>query len=151
MTQNISSAIKTVQDIKDILESEDVKQLIKEMKELKKFLGRFKDINHLTDTLKQLEEMVYICKEFMTIEETAKYMGVSTSKIYKMTSGGDFTPHRITNKMVYLLRDEVNDRIRESRVPSDEEIAAKAEQEAQKYILKTKDEKGRNGRKGCRK
>lgn len=149
MSKNIIVAIKTLQDVKDLIESEDVKGLLAQMANLQSFLERFKDIDHLSSKLKELETLVYVGKEFLTIAEAAKYMGVSTSKVYKMTSSGELTVYRLTGKMVYLLRDEINAVIRKSRSATDAEIKDKAELEAQKYMLKDKAAKNSpSGKKG---
>lgn len=138
MSKNIIVAIKTLQDVKDFIESEDIKELLEQMSKLQAFLERFKDINHLSSKLREIEGLVYIGKEFLTIAEAAKYMGVSISKVYKMTSSGELVPHRLTGKMVYVLREDVNALIRKSRTATDEEIAAKADIAAQKYIQDNK-------------
>lgn len=134
MSKNIIVAIKTLQDVKELIESKDVKELLGQMARLQSFLERFKDIDHLTSKLREIEGLVYIGKEFLTIAEAAKYMGVSTSKVYKLTSGGEIPTYRLTGKMVYLLREDVNGLIRNARCASAREIAEKAELAAQKYI-----------------
>lgn len=138
MSKNIIVAIKTLQDVKDFIDSEDIRELLEQMSKLQSFLERFKDINHLSSKLREIEGLVYIGKEFLTIAEAAKYMGVSISKVYKMTSSGELVPHRLTGKMVYVLREDVNELIRKSRTATDEEIAAKADIAAQKYIQDNK-------------
>lgn len=142
MSKNIIVAIKTLQDVKELIESEDVKELLEQMKRLEDFLTRFKTLDELVRKLKEIEGLVYIGKEFLTIAEAAKYMGVSMSKVYKMTSGGELATYRLTGKMVYVLREDVNSLIRGTRKATDDEIAARAEEEARKYMQNKKDKEG---------
>lgn len=142
MSKNIIVAIKTLQDVKELIESEDVKGLLEQMKRLEDFLTRFKTLDELVRKLKEVEGLVYIGKEFLTIAEAAKYMGVSMSKVYKMTSGGELATYRLTGKMVYVLREDVNSLIRGTRKATDDEIAARAEEEARKYMQNKKDKEG---------
>lgn len=142
MSKNIIVAIKTLQDVQNLIESEDVKGILEQMKRLEEFLTRFKTLDELVRKLKEVEGLVYIGKEFLTIAEAAKYMGVKTSKVYKMTSSGELTTYRLTGKMVYVLREDVNQLIRSSRRATDDEIAAKAEEEARKYMQNKKGKEG---------
>lgn len=162
MSRNIAVAIKTLEELKAIIESKEVKKLLDRVSGLEKSLERFEDINHLIETLQEVEGLIYIGKEFLTLGEAAKYMGVSMSKVYKMTSSGKLTPYRLSTKMVFVLRDEVNDFIRSCRELSDEEIARQAEYEAERYILRSRrdmnvkddeeeDDENRRKKKGGRK
>lgn len=134
MTKNIIVAIKTLQDVKDFIESEDIKAILKQMTEVRSFLEKFKDLEHLTTKLREIEGLVYIGKEFLTIKEAAKYMGISMSTVYKLTSAGELDTYRLTGKMVYVLREDVNSLIRQNRRASESDIIAQAEREARKYI-----------------
>lgn len=72
-------------------------------------------------------------KEVMTSEETAKYMGVSLSYLYKLTSAKEI-PHfkSQTGRMCYFNRKEVEAWMQANPVKTNEQM----EQEAQAYCMK---------------
>lgn len=72
-------------------------------------------------------------KEVMTSEETAKYMGVSLSYLYKLTSNKEI-PHfkSQTGRMCYFNRKEVEAWMQANRVKTNEQN----EQEAQARCMK---------------
>lgn len=52
MSKNILVVIKTLQDVKGVIESENMRKLLALMTKPHSFLGRFKDIDQLTLTPK---------------------------------------------------------------------------------------------------
>lgn len=68
--------------------------------------------------------------EMLSTEEAAKYLGVSTSLLYKMTSRRKIRHFKPTGKLVYFKREDLDKWMRSNPVATMEEI----ENEAQQYI-----------------
>ena len=54
-----------------------------------------------------LTEIDINTKELLTIEETAQYLGISKSYLYKLTSRGAIPHYKPFGKMVYFNRKEL--------------------------------------------
>jgi len=78
----------------------------KELKEIKELLKK--------QTLQQ--------KEILTIEEASEFLGLSTSRLYKMTSNKDIPHYKPGGKKIYLNRQELEQWILNNRVDSINDI-----------------------------
>ncbi len=65
-------------------------------------------------------------KNVLTFEETATYMGVSKSHLYKLTMSRSIPHYKPRGKMVYFDREELEEWLRQNRVATSEEMEAKA-------------------------
>jgi excisionase family DNA binding protein len=63
-------------------------------------------------------------KEILTIEEASEFLGLSTSRLYKMTSNKDIPHYKPGGKKIYLKRQELELWILNSRVNSNTELEA---------------------------
>lgn len=71
-------------------------------------------------------------KEVLTSEETAKYMGISRSYLYKLTMRQEIPHFKPMGKMCYFNRKEVEEWLQTNRVATTAEI----NQQAQAYCMK---------------
>lgn len=65
-------------------------------------------------------------KEVLTFEETALYLGVSKSHLYKLTMKGEIPHFKPRGKMCYFNRLEMEAWLQRNRVATDSEISRKA-------------------------
>jgi excisionase family DNA binding protein len=59
----------------------------------------------------ELEEQILnspFCKKALTLAETARYTGLSTSQLYKMTFKGTIPHYKPRGKMIYFNREELD-------------------------------------------
>ena len=81
-------------------------------------LGRLhKDIKQLFLTMKELEEKIYTTKRVLNFEEVCRYIGISDSALYKMTSAGTIPFHKPRGKMLYFDKYEIDEWLLQSPVP----------------------------------
>lgn len=66
-------------------------------------------------------------KEVLTSDETAKYMGLSKSYIYKLTHKGEIPHYKPTGKVCYFNRREIEQWLQTNRVATSSEISQKAQ------------------------
>jgi len=78
-------------------------------------------------------------KKVLTFNETANYMGISKSCLYKMTMNRTIAHYKPNNKMIYFEREEVEAYLLSVRIKPQTEI----ETGASKYVL-TSNKKGGN-------
>lgn len=71
-------------------------------------------------------------KEVLTSEETAKYMGISRSYLYKLTMRQEIPHFKPMGKMCYFNRRELEEWLQTNRVATTAEI----NQQAQAYCMK---------------
>ena len=72
-------------------------------------------------------------KEVLTTDECAKYLGVSKSFLYKLTSGRQIPHYKSpTGKLCFFDRREVENWMKSVKVRTDQEL----EEEAQKQVKK---------------
>ncbi|WP_418512629.1 helix-turn-helix domain-containing protein [Corallibacter sp.] len=89
----------------------------KELKEIKELLKK--------QTLQQ--------KEILTIEEASEFLGLSTSRLYKMTSNKEISHYKPGGKKIYLNRQELEQWILNSRVDSINDV----DDELDSYLSRT--------------
>ena len=78
-------------------------------------------------------------KKVLTFNETANYMGISKSCLYKMTMNRTIPHYKPNGKMIYFERDEIEAYLLSVRIKPQTEI----ETGASKYVL-TSNKKGGN-------
>ncbi len=73
-------------------------------------------------------EIAHTSKEVLTSSETAKYLGISLSYLYKLTMRGEIPHTKPTGKLCFFSRPELEEWLRNTnRVASAEEIARQAD------------------------
>ena len=69
---------------------------------------------------------LFATKEVLTSEETAKYLGISRSYLYKLTMRREIPHYKPMGKMCYFNRREVEAWLQTNRVASDTELTSQA-------------------------
>lgn len=64
-------------------------------------------------------------KDILTIEEASEFLGLSTSRLYKMTSNKEIPHYKPGGKKIYLKRLELEQWITGSRVSTDDDCTLK--------------------------
>lgn len=73
-----------------------------------------------------IENLMLSQKNVLTFDETATYMGVSKSHLYKLTMGGIIPHFKPRGKMIYTDRAELEKWLLQNRITPADEIEAKA-------------------------
>lgn len=80
-----------------------------------------------------LKKQIIQQKEILTIEEASEFLGLSTSRLYKMTSNKEIPYYKPGGKKVYLNRKELEQWILNSRVASVNDL----DDELENYLSRT--------------
>lgn len=73
-------------------------------------------------------------KEVLTSRETARYLGISQSYLYKLTMRQQIPHYKPMGKMCYFNRHELEEWLQSNRIGT----AAEAAQQAQEYCMKNR-------------
>lgn len=82
------------------------------------------EIKEITDLV--IDKTLFSTKEVLTAEETARYMGISKSYLYKLTSKGEIPHYKPMGKMCFFNREEVEKWLQSNRVATSTEISDRA-------------------------
>ncbi|MDG4945115.1 helix-turn-helix domain-containing protein [Weeksellaceae bacterium KMM 9713] len=64
--------------------------------------------DQLHEIEKSLEELKSNTKEILNLEEASKYLGISKSYLYKLTSGNKITYYRPEGKLIYFRKEDLD-------------------------------------------
>ena len=79
----------------------------------------------------ELEKMLFLSKNVLSFDEASRFLNLSKSYLYKLTSGNLIPHYKPQGKMLYFEKTELEAWLRQNPVKTQAQI----EQEAQKYIL----------------
>ena len=85
----------------------------------------------IEERIEELESLVYASKNVLSFEEACKYMNLSKSYLYKLTSAQQITHYKPQGKMIYFEKDALEAWLRQNPVKTQAQIS----QEASNYIL----------------
>lgn len=81
------------------------------------------DIKLLNEIVERVSENTLFCtKEVLTAEETARYMGIKKSYLYKLTMNREIPYYKPFGKMCYFNRLELEAWLQKNRNATSEEI-----------------------------
>ena len=91
----------------------------------------------MEENLKQVADLItantiFCAKEVLTSDETARYLGISKSYLYKLTMGQKIPHYKAMGKMCYFNRLELEKWLQSNRVATEAEL----NQQAQAYCMK---------------
>jgi excisionase family DNA binding protein len=83
------------------------------------------------DQLQEVADLItaktlFCTKEVLTSDETARYMGISKSYLYKLTMRGEIPHYKPTGKICYFNRREVEEWLQQNRCATAVEITDRA-------------------------
>lgn len=73
------------------------------------------------------DRVIFTTKEVLTSDETARYMGISKSYLYKLTMTRKIPHYKPTGKICYFNRKELEEFLQSNRIATDAEISSKAQ------------------------
>lgn len=94
----------------------------------------------LEERIEELESLVYESKNVLSFEEASKFLNLSKSYLYKLTSAGLIPHYKPQGKMIYFEKNVLEEWLRQNPVKTQAQIS----QEANNYIL-THKVNGKNG------
>ena len=74
----------------------------------------------------ELESLVYASKNVLSFDEASKFLSLSKSYLYKLTSAGLIPHYKPHGKQVYFDRKEIEDWMKQNRVATNAELESQA-------------------------
>lgn len=90
--------------------------------------------NQFEKRITAIEEQLFLSKNVLSFDEASKFLNLSKSYLYKLTSGGLISHYKPQGKMLYFEKSELEAWLRQNPVKTKEQI----NQEAQRYIQSNK-------------
>lgn len=84
--------------------------------------------------VEELEKMLFLTKNVLSFDEASKFLNLSKSYLYKLTSGNLIPHYKPQGKMLYFEKADLEAWLRQNPIKTQMQI----EQEAQRYILANK-------------
>ena len=85
----------------------------------------------LEQRIEELESLVYESKNVLSFDEASKYLNLSKSYLYKLTSAQQIPHYKPQGKMIYFEKDALDAWLRQNPVKTQTQIS----QEASHYIM----------------
>ena len=85
----------------------------------------------IEERIEELENLIYLSKNVLSFEESSRFLNLSKSYLYKLTSAGVIPHYKPQGKMIYFEKTALEEWLRQNPVKTQEQIA----QEAQRYLL----------------
>lgn len=85
----------------------------------------------LEKRVEELEQMLFLTKNVLSFDEASKFLNLSKSYLYKLTSGNLIPHYKPQGKMLFFERADLEAWLRQNPIKTQAQIG----QEAQKYIL----------------
>jgi excisionase family DNA binding protein len=76
----------------------------------------------LEKRMSEIEEQLFIHKNVLSFEEASKFLNLSKSYLYKLTSGGLIPHYKPQGKMLYFEKAELEEWLRQNPVRTKQEI-----------------------------
>lgn len=72
------------------------------------------------------DKTIFCTKEVLTLDEVARYTGISRSYLYKLTMNRVIPHYKPTGKLLFFNRKEVEEWLQSNRVATSSEITSRA-------------------------
>ncbi len=126
----------------DFLKSKnEITELLDKVTLIDQQLKRFESLGELIKHMKFLEKYIFVGKEMLTPEEAARYMGISLSHLYKLTSANLLTKYKPSGKLMFLSKEEINHWMKQNEILSDEDLDNLCNKKVENYNRNRKSSK----------
>lgn len=78
-------------------------------------------IKRLNELEKLIQEQTIQNKDILSLNEAAKYLGVSKSTLYKMTFENKISYYKPSGKLIYFRKNDLDNFLLKKRIKSNEE------------------------------
>lgn len=100
----------------------DIKGIMEKMDNIQRFMLRFRTLEELIEHLKCVEKYIFYGKERLTMDESAIYLGIKKSSLYKLTSAHEITVTKPKGKLIYIEKKELDRWMGQNELLNDDEI-----------------------------
>lgn len=88
----------------------------------------------IEERVSELEQMVFMAKNVFSFDEASKFLNLSKSYLYKLTSGNLIPHYKPQGKMLYFEKEQLEEWLRQNPIKTQSQIT----REAQQYVMSNK-------------
>lgn len=121
-----------------IEDNEGLDKILAKINRLEKFMKESKNINAVIARYDELENKLFMLKDFFTLEEAAKYLNVSKRQLYYLTATNQLPHYKPNGKLIFIQREELHKWLLKHKILSEEEIATLAADRVYRMSVKNK-------------
>ena len=103
---------------------------------IEKMVLDMESITEIKARLLEMEDKLYSTKRVMNFDEVCKYIGISQSALYKMTSIGSIPFHKPRGKMLYFDKAEIDEWLLRNRNETVAEKQSRADALVSQYYAR---------------
>lgn len=89
-----------------------VEEAVGRIRLLSDFIEKHGDFADLVKDVAEIKQKIYVCRDMLTVDEAADYLGVTVGKLYKMTSRREITFYKPRGKLLYFERKDLDELLR---------------------------------------
>ena len=98
----------------------------------------------------ELEKMLFLSKNVLSFDEASKFLNLSKSYLYKLTSGNLIPHYKPQGKMLYFEKAELEAWLRQNPVKTQAQIEQEAQLQGRRQTERCHRQTQRKGRKSCK-
>ena len=101
-------------------------KILAKITRMEKFFKEYKDLNTIIARFDELQNQLYVFKDFFTLDEAAAYLKVSKRQLYYLTASKQIPHYKPNGKLIFLQREELHKWLLKHKILTDEELATLA-------------------------
>jgi excisionase family DNA binding protein len=88
----------------------------------------------IEERVSELEQMVFMAKKVFSFDEASRFLNLSKSYLYKLTSGNLIPHYKPQGKMLYFEKEQLEEWLLQNPIKTQVQIT----REAQQYVMSNK-------------
>lgn len=122
-TEQLLKVIEQASGIPDILQKKDeLNEIIEKFSAVEEYLKRFGTLEELTEHLQSMEDKMYVCKEYLTTNEAAKYLSICKFTLLEAVRRREIPHYAPPSKTYYFAKADLDAWVNSYRVPTQKEM-----------------------------
>ena len=121
-----------------IEDCEGLDKILSKISRIEKFFRDYKDVHAVIARFEELENRLYVLKDFFTLEQAADYLNVSKRQLYHLTATKQIPHYKPNGKLIFIQRDELHKWLLNHKIMSEEEISILAADRVHNMIRRDK-------------
>lgn len=102
--EDINQFLDRIDVAREFLNSSNLMEIQQQIRETCEFLKRFSSLDDIIKYASELEKSAYIIKEYLTVEDAARYLHLNKSAVYRLTSNHQITFYKPGGKNIFIRR-----------------------------------------------
>lgn len=124
--QEVKELLDRLDEAREFMSGAEYQHMKETIDDTCEFLNRFNSLAELVKHIKEMEKRVYVIKEYLTVDEVARYLQVSKATVYRIKSNKEVTYFKPNGKTIFIRRAELENWIGRNAYLSNSELERQA-------------------------